>query len=73
MIEKDKLYEYKPDTYEEVGFDVYCATEIIKYLLNLEPGDEDEKLLTPELLEKLKRLRDNCDELVRTFDYYFKK
>ena len=70
---EENLYEYNPETYEELRYDVFNATEVAKYLFSLTPEAEDKKLLTPELLEELRNLRSVCDEFVRAFDYYSKK
>ena len=62
---------------EELGVEIGVnLQDNFKYLVNcilMDVNPEDAAKLTPELLEAFKGVRDDCDEFVKTFDFYIKR
>ena len=63
---------YSAEDFEELAAEVFSAEEAIKYLLNIPQDNPDTKLRTPELMEEMEHLANNCEALLRAYNYYIK-
>lgn len=60
---------YTPEGCQELITALLDARESIKHLLSCHKGKEENKLITPELLEAYSNLANECEELISTYDY----
>lgn len=64
---------YTPEAVDTLIGEIYSAEDCVKYLFNLPKDHEDEKLLTPELLEQLSDLNAACQDFNAVYHYYSTK